>query len=269
MFFRIFQHLLPNARAWRLESDKRLREFFEGLTGIGSDVKTFFDDVWLDIFPDTTRELDEWESQWALPNTLTIEQERRDRLAATWKALGGQSPRYIQDTLRAAGFDVYVHEWWVPGTEPALGVVGAATPRNPFDYLNDGSVDLQYLSVDGGADMQDGDIAVAMDGATVQPVGYVLVNKLYVPTVTTLGDGSLDMQDGDEAAQDGSTVTVYDLKSYVIPADVTKYPYFLYIGGETFPNQANVQTSRRNEFETLCLKICPSQQWLGILVTYI
>ena len=268
MFFRIFQHLLPNAKAWRIIIDKKLRQFFEGLTGLGEDVNSFFDDVWLDIFPQTTRDILGWENQFGLPNTLTDEQEQRDRLDATWKALGGQSPRYIQDTLQAAGFDVYVHEWWVPGSEAAVNVKAAATPRDPFTYLNDGLQPLQFLSVDGGADMQDGDLVVGMDGVSVQPSGYPLVNKILIPTSAIIGDGSELMIDGGDNAQDGGVLTVYSLKLYELPADSTKYPYFLYIGGASFPDHANVSSSRKNEFETLCLKICPTQQWLGILVNY-
>ena len=75
MFLRIFQHLLPNAKAWRITTDKQLRQFFEGLTGVGSDVRTFIDLVYKDIDPQETRELDAWEVQFGLPNTLTIEQE--------------------------------------------------------------------------------------------------------------------------------------------------------------------------------------------------
>jgi hypothetical protein len=132
----------------------------------------------------------------------------------------------------------------------------------------DGATALKYLSNDGAADMQDGDLAVAMDGATDQPTGYALVNKIYIPSLTTIGDGDPLMMDGGGSAQDGGNITSYALKQYQIPADATKYPYFLYIGGQTFPDHANVPQSRRNEFETLCLKICPAQQWLGILVDY-
>ena len=268
MFFRIFKHLLPNAKAWQITIDKKIRQFFEGLTGIGEDINEFFDLMWLDIFPETTRDIPSWENQFALPNTLTNEQERRDRLAAAWKALGGQSPRYIQDTLQAAGFDVYLHKWWVPGSEAPIGVKAAATARDPFLYLNDGLQPLQYFSLDGGVDMQDGDLAVAMDGASVQPSGYPLVNKILIPTVNIIGDGSVQMLDGGVNAQDGGNLTTYAPKLYEIPADTTEHPYFLYIGGETFPDHANIPASRRNEFETLCLKICPTQQWLGILVDY-
>ena len=60
ILFRVFRHLLPNARAWRLVVDKKLRSFFEGLAGSGSAVRDFFDGVYLDIFPEDTRELTAW-----------------------------------------------------------------------------------------------------------------------------------------------------------------------------------------------------------------
>lgn len=255
----MFQHLLPNAKAWRLTIDKQLRQFFEGLTGIGSDIKDFVDLVWLDIDPQETRELTAWEEQFGLPNTLTVEQERRDRLEGTWQALGGQDPRYIQDTLQAAGFDVYVHEWW------ELPVVGSPVARNPLTYLNNGTGAPSLGMVDGAADAQDGD-ADSQDGFLVSPAGFTLVNKLF--EVRFVGDGVEAMQDGNAAAQDGSITDSFVPKQYIVPSDPTKWPYFLYIGGATFPDHAPVPTSRKNEFETLCLKICPTQQWLGMLITY-
>lgn len=266
----VFKHLLPNARAWRLTVDKKLRQFFEGLAGTGSDVKEFYDEIFNDIDPQKTRELSTWEQQFALISTVLTEQERRDRLDATWKALGGQDPKYIQDTLQAAGFDVYVHEWWEPiGGRSGGSVNGDVTPvaRNPFDYLDDGTGGLPFLMVDGASDAQDGD-SVSQDGATATPAGYPLVNKVVTVEAVTIGDGAEGMQDGDVDAQDGRASIVYSLKQYVIPADPTKYPYFLYIGGETFPDQATIPTARRDEFEDLCLKICPTEQWLGILVNY-
>ncbi len=129
-FLDIIKHLLPNAKAWVITIEKRLKEFFSGLTGLGEDAKEFTDDAWLDIFPQTTREISAWELQFGLGqvNTLT-EQQKRDRLAAAWSATGGQSPSYIQGVLQENGFDVYLHDWWVPGTEPLPGVVGCVTPK--------------------------------------------------------------------------------------------------------------------------------------------
>ena len=56
---------------------------------------------------------------------------------------------------------------------------------------------------------------------------------------------------------------------YFIPSDTDKWHYFLYIGGQVFGDQAQVDPKRKDEFEALCLKICPAQQWLGIIVEYV
>ncbi|MBW1725991.1 MAG: hypothetical protein JRJ62_00135 [Deltaproteobacteria bacterium] len=235
MFFRIFQHLLPNAKAWRLTIDKQLREFFEGLSGLGTDIKAFYDDVFDDRDPQQTNQLDLWENQWALPDVGLTTQERRDRLEAAWSALGGQDPRYIEDTLRDAGFDVYVHEWWVPGTEAAIGVSAAATPRNPLVYLRESLTSITYLNECGELLAECGEL-LAECGETNNPIGYALVNAI-------------------------------DLTN-PIPSDTSTWPYFLYIGGQVFGDIAQVDPKRREEFETLCLKICPTQQWLGLIVEY-
>ena len=258
MFLRIFKHLLPNAKAWQLTVDKQLRQFFDGLSGTGSDVKLFIDQIWGDMFPEKTRQIPEWEEQFALSNTVTDTQERRDRLDATWKALGGQSPRYIQDTLQAAGFLVYVHEWWADSVP---------TVRNPLTYLNDGLQPIQYKAVAGATKAICGN-PVAICGASFQPTGYPLVNKIMLPRLGSIVAGATKAICGNPVAIASGVINAYSQKLYPIPNDSTKWPYFLYIGGETFPEHASIPSSRRNEFETLCLKICPTQQWIGVLVDY-
>lgn len=110
---KIFSQLLPNARAWSLVAQKNLKTFFESLeTSVGA-FRTFFDLVWLDIFPATTRQIAAWEEQFGLLETGISDLERRERLAGAWVALGGQTPSYIQETLQTAGFPVFVHEWWL------------------------------------------------------------------------------------------------------------------------------------------------------------
>lgn len=269
-FLRVFKHLLPNARAWRITVDKKLRQFFEGLSGVGSDVKTFFDGVWLDIFPETTRELDAWEQQFGLRDTGITEQERRDRLDATWKALGGQDPRYIQDTLQANGFDVYVHEWWEPGTEPAPGVKQCVTPRNPLMWLRREFTGVTLLVECGEPGALCGE-PFAQSGNSLNPLGYPLVNKVFetVPDLLTLCGEPLAQCGGLEASCGNYFQFKEVLRNYIVPNDPAKWPYFLYIGGETFGTLAQVDPKRRDEFEALCLKICPAQQWLGILVEYV
>ena len=269
IFFNIIRHLLPNARAWRITIDKKLRQFFEGLAGTGEDVKSFIDDVWLDLFPATTRELEAWNKQFGLRDTGITEQQQRDRLDATWKALGGQDPRYIQDTLQANGFDVFIHEWWEPGTEPAPGVKQCVTPRSPLLVLR-----REFTStspeVNCGEALAACGEAFAEAGNGVEPIGYPLVNKVFItePDVLPLC-GEAVAEAGEAEALCGNFFQFREtVRSYIVPDDVTKWPYFLYIGGPNFGDIAQVDPKRRDEFEALCLKICPTQQWLGILVSY-
>lgn len=248
LFFRTYQHLLPRARAWSLTADKSLRKFFRGLSGLGKDARYFIDRIWLDIFPATTRELSAGEWQFNLPTVPTLTTaERRTRLAGAWQALGGQDPRYIQDMLQAAGFDVYVHEWWVPGSEPALNTAGAATARDPHTYLRENSA-----------------------GEPVAGKGYALVNRL-LPTapVYLTGAGEPLMEAGEAIAEAGNFDYFHLTEmNYTLPTNPAVYPYFVYIGAAVFPNLASIPAARQLEFEALCLKICPAHTWIGILVTY-
>lgn len=236
--FKLFKHLLPDARAWRITTAKNLRSFFIGLAANFDTLRVDADRLFEDIDPALTREIDLWESQFGLPNNLADESARRARLAAEWQAIGGQSPRYIQDTLQGAGFPVYLHEAW-PGSNPAI-------TRDPRLYLSDGSGVPQYLSSDNDPDMLDGDLVVAMDGARLTPAGYPLVNK-----------------DFEQSAPGVWTRTIYP-----ISADPATWAYYLYIGGATFGDFVTIPASRRDEFEDLCLKICPAQLWLGMLINY-
>lgn len=272
VFLRVFQHLLPNARAWRITISKTLRSFFEGLSGVGADAVKYADDVYGDAFPQTTREIEAWENHFALKTSANLnEQERRDRLDATWKQLGGQDAKYIQDTLQGAGFDVWVHEWFVPGTEPLPGVKLCVTPRNPIDVLR-----AEFTGVNGqntvGCDeaLAACGEAFAECGNGIDPLGYPLVNKIFfTEDDLTILCGEVLAECGELDAQCGQFVNfLFKPVNYIVPLDPAKWPYFLYIGGEVYGDIATIVPTRRDEFETLCLKICPLHQWIGILVTY-
>jgi uncharacterized protein YmfQ (DUF2313 family) len=270
MFTRIIRHLLPNARAWSAVIEKHLKRLIAGLAGSASSARDFIDSVWSALFPDTTENLKEWETQFGLPDVGLTESQRRDRLAAAWQFLGGQSPRYIQDTLRANGFDVYVHEWWQPGTEPAVGVQACATPRNPIMWLRREYTGVVILVECGEPDAQCGE-PFAQAGNSLEPRGYPLVNKIRQTRrnlIVLCGEPLAAA--GEPSAEAGNyDGFVETIRQYIVPDNADKWPYFLYIGGQTFGTLAQVDPKRRDEFEALCLKICPAQQWLGMLVEYV
>ena len=257
MMLEAFKSLLGRSRAFNITPDKKLRQLFGALAETAEDTRSFYGRIFDDIDPFKTRRLAEYEQQFGLTPGVLLEAERRSRLDAEWKARGGQSPSYIQATLRAAGFDVYVHEWWqLVNGEPVardprtvVGSVGAATSRDGVGTMRDGN-------------------AGARDGAAVGAVGRIITGLPRVPQQVTISDGNSLMRDGNPFARDGGQRTEYIDPVVTVPDDPDFWPYFLYIGGQTFPNTAQVPTGRREELETLCLKICPAEQYLAILVDY-
>src|SRR5690606_4459552 len=117
--------LLPDALPWRIVAEKQLRKFFDGLAETPEVVKEFADEVLLDAFPEDTRQQSDWARKCRL-RPAAADTARRQAIDTAWKSTGGQSPRYLQYILRAAGFDVYVHEWWSSGP-PYVA-------RDPRDY---------------------------------------------------------------------------------------------------------------------------------------
>lgn len=236
----LIKHLLPRATAWNITINKQLRQFFEGLVQAFVPVfRLFLDLILLDLHPQTTRELSAWETQFAIQdNGVFTEQERRDNLAARWTEKGGQSPRYIQDELQAAGFNVWVHEWWVPNTNPPVA-------RDPTALLTGESTTV-WVNECGEA--------VAECGEVTSECGepYLVVNSRY-PLVNVL----LEFENG-----------VFVPVDYTVPTDPARWPFFLYIGAETFPDSATIPIDRKDEFERLCLKLCPCHLWIGALVDY-
>lgn len=267
--FRIYQHVLPNARAWRLTVDKRLRQFFEGLGDAAQDVRDFYDDIYDDQLPQRTRALDEWEFEFGLSETGLTEQQRRDRLDAAWKATGGQSPRYIQDTLQANGFNVFVHEWWDPNDQPPIGSAICTVPRNPLLVLRRSTSPVVSL-VDCGEPLAECGEPTAECGNGLEPVGYPLVNKVLQSEkddIVLCGEAVAECGEVDAGCGNFLNFIIKE-REYIVPSDPAKFPFFFYIGGPNFGDIAQVDPKRRDEFEALCLKICPTQLWLGILVTY-
>lgn len=352
-FFRAYQHLLPRAKAWRLTIDKNLRNFFLGLSQFPADIREFYDLIWVDRKAQETRQLAEMETEYGLREVGLTEQQRRDRLESRIKALGGQSPRYIQDTLQGEGFNVYVHEWWWPdppdtiditgtgtaldgryypvgemngksywtntGTEfgsrqiywnltmwecvivsfptsetwthptstddnppktgwsisnlaspaPTLDYVDPITTRNPLLYLRRNQNEVDYINECGEAVAECGE-PTAECGESSQPTGYPLVNR-YISTKADTRSlcGEAQMECGEADAECGDFLSlVTQEKEYSVPIQPETFPYYLYIGGEVFPNKATIDSKRKEEFEELCLRICPLQLWLGMLIDY-
>ena len=240
-FFRAFQHLLPDARAWRLTAAKTLRSFVEGLAEAPAGIREFLDLIWWDIFPDTTRELGTWEQQFGVwVSSSDTETFRRQKLDAAWKAQGGQSPYYIQTILQAAGFDVYVHEWWA-SEDPWVA-------RDPLDYTEQPLI------------------------GTARCSSYASQPRCRP---REWGDGTpADQWRCNDILNNDPRYLVNDNLTNrappPIPTDSDYWPYFIYIGPETLDTTTlvHIPNAKAVEFKRLLLKLCPTQHWIVYMVDF-
>lgn len=223
-----FKHLLPTGRAWSLTISKQLRQFFTGLTGPMADAQDYQDVTYSDVRPQYTTKLDEWEFQFGIFTSAATEQDRRDRLTAAWRALGGQDPRYLQDTVQAAGFPLFIHEWWQPGTVPPV-------PHNPNAYIAPGN-GAWVLAMLGKPGVQLGRPSTQLGKA--RKLRYLIEDNLPRPPVWPQNDP-------------------------------TRWPYFVYFGGEVFGEVVSIPAAREAELRTLILKLCPAQLWVGLFVEFV
>ncbi len=252
----VFIHLLPRAKAWWMVVDRPVRQFFQALSNALVDtVRDAADLVNRDLFPATTRELRAWGLQWGLPNNGLSEADQRVRLAGRWSAKGGQSPRYLQDTLQGDGFNVFIHEWWVPASDPPIA-------RNPNVIVTPDGIGC------GEAIAECGEPIMECGEGIYGSAGRLLVNKIYTPFyIDSMGCGEPLMECGEPGAGCGEYSDLLFLrKKYTVPPDETLWPFFLYIGGETFGTQADVPADRIEEFEDRCLQICPDHLWLVLMI---
>ena len=237
------RRLLPTGRAWNTTHDTPMRRFFAGIGAEFEAVKTALQRVYTDTLPQFTRRLEEYEEQFGLPATNLGEQARRDRLAGAFASPSNQGLDTIQDALQASGFNVYLHNWWVPGTEPAPGAGGSAAVRDPSIIVS--NAQALRSKMDAGEALAQAGEALAQAGQTFvdppPPLGYLLVNIIRTDT---------------------------GVVEYTIPTDPNTWPHIIYIGGETFGNFAQVPSTRRAEFEALCLRLRPAHKWIGMLVSY-
>ena len=245
-----FVALLPRGKAWRMSQDKHSRRFLRALMLPLESVRDFAGKIWFNLFPaGSLYSLPSWEKQFNLPATNLTGDERRSRLDGAWKAQGDQDPTYLQDSLQAQGFPVFVHPWW---NDTPHGVPEAKDPR---DYL---------LPEFGGTDTD----------------GFLLGNQVYQSSLVGpfAQCGEALMQCGEDFAQCGnfgdfSTEVIG--QQYVGPTCINPdgeeyftHPFYLYIGGETFPDTVDIPADRRSEFERLIIRLVPGQHFKVLRVRY-
>jgi hypothetical protein len=263
-FFNMFKYLLPKSTAFNLTIQKNLTKFFEGLTALPDDFRTYINNIWLDIFPDTTRSPELWEDQLGIRMPSSFEAIRRQNIDTSWKLKGGQSAYYLQSILQAAGFDVQVHE-----NNPKV---------DPDNFIS-----AFFVMTCGMTTAVCGNDA-AYAGRTG---GYLLVNG-FVPDSSDQrdflmvcgGNGFDNVTCGQAFSVCGyfEEFFIYP-KTYTVPDDSDYWDFIFFIGGNatrdpvtrqlTAIETVTVDMARRDEFEKLILKIKPVNTWAGMMIEYI
>lgn len=229
LFLRQLQHLLPRGRAWQITLvTKTLRKYMQGIAAWNESARDFMELAFDDFWSESTRELSEWENQLGLTPAST-ELARRQQISGARKATGGQSPRYLQDVVQAAGFPLYIHDWWY--------YVGPDRfTRNPRDYTDDPLIGTTQC---GESLAQCGERDAVCNGFLANFTGYIV---------------NIDLTQSAPPP---------------VPFDPLRWPYFVYWSGATFGDVVDIPAERRAELERLLRRICPSHQWIVTRVNYV
>lgn len=258
-FFKIIKQLSTKSKSISLFVQKKLVQFFEGLTALPEDFRNYLHQIWLDIFPETTRELEMWKDQFGIEYFPDDDEDQIDVITAEWQSMGGQSAYYLQSELQKAGFGVQVHE-----NNP---------PVDPDTFLSS-----QFVMIANGPNAYAGrsDAFAGRTGGELLVNGPILTNyPLYLSYA-----GNENCVCGNTVGHCGyfAKIVGYD-KTYEVTDDPDYWGSFFFIGGDATRDpitneltdiaNANVSNSRKDEFKRLILKLKPSQTWAGLLINYV
>ncbi len=111
-FFKVIKYLYPRSKAFRNIADNNFRKFLSGMAYGPDDVQEYLENIYGDLFPETTRELDKWEEQFGVVFAKQYDETiRRKLLKSFWNInTGGQSTMYLQNILELISPDFKVIE---------------------------------------------------------------------------------------------------------------------------------------------------------------
>jgi hypothetical protein len=118
-FFEAVVALFPRARAFFSFVDNLKRRFIKSISVLFEDIRHEAELVYFDLFPDTTRCPEKWESTFAVYFTAKEIEKRRNIIDSLWKInKGGQSWPFLQEVLEGIGEIKVVEN--VPVVNPRL-----------------------------------------------------------------------------------------------------------------------------------------------------
>ena len=228
-FFAVLKSSFPRSRLFDFPKNSQIRAYFQGFSDEFPRVQQYFIDVKNDAFCDTTRALDAWEKQFNLPASDALtEEQRRQRICNSWSTEAIKTASQIQEYLRSSGFEnVYVF------SNTYVVVPGPA--------IRYGAPRARYGS------------GIARYGNTV--VNTVEWDAPYRFHPTKEAAEAAMIVNGRVINNDADTGTAGELLQYEITEDLQKWAFYWFVCGENLGDFIDIPAERREEFETLILKV--------------
>lgn len=107
--------LLPRGDAWSRDPDGELGKLMHGIAEEFARIDARAEDVLTESHPSTAFEMfEEWEAQYHLPDSCTVDPQFQQRVAALiqkYKMTGGQSRQFFEELAATLGYDVVISEY--------------------------------------------------------------------------------------------------------------------------------------------------------------
>ena len=244
------KQLYPTGRAFAIKQGSIKEKFYdaviEGEDSAYSDATSILSSILPDNTNFTSEDATMWETRLGLiTNTLVSLSDRKDAIIRKMNhpgdVLARQSRDYIENSLRLAGFDVYVYE---------------NIPEQTIeDLLNSTPTQLQQGNGQQG-DFQQGEENI-----------YFVYSNLF--TQVQQGDSQQgDFQQGAYSYNNKLINHISESNDLLFNIGVNSKCSF-FIGGITLGSFANVDVNRKNEFRQIILKLKPVQSVSYLLINYI
>ena len=111
VFFDAIKLLFPRSRAFNLTIDSNKRKLIKAIAVLPENIRHEMEQVYFDMFPETSRCIDDWEKVFAVVFSSKELAKQRNVLAALWRInKGGQSAVFLESMLRNIDANILVVE---------------------------------------------------------------------------------------------------------------------------------------------------------------
>jgi hypothetical protein len=110
-FFDAIKLLFPRSRAFNFTINSDKRKLIKAIAVLPEDIRHEMEQVYFDMFPETSRCIDDWEKVFAVVFSSKELEKQRSVIAALWRInKGGQSAIFLESMLRNIDANILIVE---------------------------------------------------------------------------------------------------------------------------------------------------------------